>query len=272
MKFTSRLLCIMAFSACAASAFAQNAGPSTWTFAGNDVRNTRSANGETTITPANVSQLQPHWSTVVKGGARLSTPTSDGESLFIGSNAGVLYRIDRKTGQVLWQAELPAALGIPGASSKASVAVGTDAVVIGLQNTPVVAAFDRKTGGLLWKTTVDTHSGAIVTQSAVIVGDKVFIGVSGLREEIAAGKPDYKCCSFRGSELALDVHSGKILWKTYTIPEGYAGGSIWSSTPACMSGATSRSTGSRLASSAAIHSIPPPVRPSNAASGPTAKG
>ena len=122
MNFTYRLLAVMALSVCAASAFAADAGPSTWTFAGNDVRNTRSANGETKISPANVSQLQPHWSTVIKGGARLATPTSDGESLFIGSNAGILYRIDRKTGQVLWQAELPAVLGIPGASSKASVA------------------------------------------------------------------------------------------------------------------------------------------------------
>jgi len=225
-------LSIVAFSACAVPAFAENAGPTAWTFAGNDVRNTRNADGETKITPANAAQLQPHWSTVVKGGARLATPTSDGESLFIGSNAGILYRIDRKTGQVLWQTELPTALGIPGASSKASVAVGADAVVIGLQNTPVVAAFERKTGRLLWKTTVEDHPGAIVTQSAIIVGGKVFIGVSGLKEEIAAGNPNYKCCSFRGSQLALDIKTGKILWKTYTVPEGYSGGSIWSSTPA----------------------------------------
>jgi polyvinyl alcohol dehydrogenase (cytochrome) len=31
--------------------------------------------------------------------------------------------------------------------------------------------------------------------------------------------------------LALDLETGAILWKTYTVPAGYAGGSVWGSTP-----------------------------------------
>ena len=31
--------------------------------------------------------------------------------------------------------------------------------------------------------------------------------------------PGYVCCTFRGSVLALEAATGKILWKTYTIAE-----------------------------------------------------
>jgi polyvinyl alcohol dehydrogenase (cytochrome) len=31
--------------------------------------------------------------------------------------------------------------------------------------------------------------------------------------------------------LALNAKTGKILWKTYTVPEGYSGGAVWGSTP-----------------------------------------
>src|SRR5258708_5073443 len=31
--------------------------------------------------------------------------------------------------------------------------------------------------------------------------------------------PGYLCCTFRGSESALDAATGKVLWKTYTISD-----------------------------------------------------
>ena len=35
--------------------------------------------------------------------------------------------------------------------------------------------------------------------------------------------------NFRGSVLALDLRTGKILWQTYTVPPGYTGGAVWGS-------------------------------------------
>jgi polyvinyl alcohol dehydrogenase (cytochrome) len=67
---------------------------------------------------------------------------------------------------------------------------------------------------------------------------------SGLGEETTAGRGDNKCCTFRGNLTALDVNTGAVLWKTYTVDEpkprgknarngtdafGPAGGGIWSS-------------------------------------------
>ncbi|KAL3525956.1 hypothetical protein ACH5RR_014328 [Cinchona calisaya] len=60
-----------------------------------------------------------------------------------------------------------------------------------------------------------------------------YVGVSSL-EEIA---PFEECCTFRGSFIKLDARTGKILWKTFTLPNNhgkrgeYAGGAIWGSSP-----------------------------------------
>src|SRR5262249_56238836 len=44
-------------------------------------------------------------------------------------------------------------------------------------------------------------------------------------------------CTFRGSALAVNLANGKIKWKTHTTfnngqPGGYAGASVWGSSPA----------------------------------------
>jgi polyvinyl alcohol dehydrogenase (cytochrome) len=49
-----------------------------------------------------------------------------------------------------------------------------------------------------------------------------------------ADNPAYPCCTFRGSMVALDVFTGEMLWKTFTVPDNqgltnqYSGNAIWS--------------------------------------------
>jgi hypothetical protein len=38
-------------------------------------------------------------------------------------------------------------------------------------------------------------------------------------EEVTGADPHYPCCSFRGSVVALDTATGKVLWKSYSIAE-----------------------------------------------------
>ena len=38
-------------------------------------------------------------------------------------------------------------------------------------------------------------------------------------EEVSANKPTYECCTFRGSLVALEAATGKVLWQTYAIPD-----------------------------------------------------
>jgi polyvinyl alcohol dehydrogenase (cytochrome) len=78
-------------------------------------------------------------------------------------------------------------------------------------------AIDRHSGRLVWKTDVDAHPWSQVTSQPVVVGHRIVVGVSS-SEETVAESGDYPCCSFRGSIISLDGHSGRILWKTYAVP------------------------------------------------------
>ena len=69
-----------------------------------------------------------------------------------------------------------------------------------------------------WVTQVDTNKAAVITGSPVVVGNMVIVGVSS-SEEGLADTPGYVCCTFRGSLVALNVNTGAILWKTYTVPD-----------------------------------------------------
>ncbi len=182
------------------------------------------------ITPANVANLKPAWSTELKGGSR-ATVVSDGQALFIPNSNGYLYKIDPKTGAVIWEVALADRLDIPGASASKGVAVTDRAVIFGLHNMPVVVALDKDSGVVLWKAAIDDYKGAVITQTPTIADGRVYVGVSGLGEEVSATTPPYECCGFRGSMQALDSATGKSLWKTYTMPEHFAGGAVWSSYP-----------------------------------------
>jgi polyvinyl alcohol dehydrogenase (cytochrome) len=41
----------------------------------------------------------------------------------------------------------------------------------------------------------------------------------GSNEDNNTGNPNYSCCTFRGSVAALDIASGRVLWKSYTVLE-----------------------------------------------------
>src|SRR5215213_7757531 len=80
-------------------------------------------------------------------------------------------------------------------------------------------------------TQVEDQPYGMVTQSAVVDGNTVYVGLASNEELIAALDPTYVCCVERGSILALNAKTGKILWKTYMVPEGYSGGAVWGGTP-----------------------------------------
>ncbi len=101
---------------------------------------------------------------------------------------------------------------------------------------------DAAKGTLLWKVRVDEHPAARITGAPQIFEDRVYVPVAS-GEEGTSSSPDYPCCSFRGSVVALDAATGKQVWKTWTIAEvpkivsknangvsrwAPAGGGIWS--------------------------------------------
>jgi polyvinyl alcohol dehydrogenase (cytochrome) len=235
---------VVALAALAAAADPGGDAASDWSYAGNDLQNTRNAAAEHAIGVDNAAALHVKWAFAALGGIR-ATPTSVGGSVYVPDSGGFLHRLDADTGVPVWSIKLSEVLGQPSLviASRTSPVVFGNKVIIGTvrvctgpraaQVCPfpsAVVALNKSTGALLWSTQVDDHPYATLVGSPVVFGTRLFIGVSS-NEETPASFPDYPCCSFRGSMLALDVNTGQILWKTSTVPPGYAGGAIWSSTP-----------------------------------------
>ena len=102
--------------------------------------------------------------------------------------------------------------GIENSVSRTTPAITDDSIIIGDQNGGHLIAVDKHTGARKWVTQLDLHVGAIITQSPVVYGDRVFVGVSSSEEDLAVN-PNYPCCSFRGSMLVLDKDCEKYYGK-----------------------------------------------------------
>ena len=209
-------------------------GGNTWSSAGGDRQNTRFAASETKISAANVGSLKQLW-VFTTGGDVSATPAVEGGRVYVPDWAGNLFAVDRNTGKQVWSTTITSYTGIPGDKARATPAISDGVLVIGNQGPfgggGAVMGIDKNTGTLLWKTQVESHFAAIITQSATIYNGVVYVGVAS-QEEALSASGSYPCCSFRGSMAALDLHTGRLLWKTYTAPVGYPGNAVWGSSPA----------------------------------------
>ncbi len=160
--------------------------------------------------------------------------------VFVGSNGGVVYSLDASTGCVYWSYDA-------GAIVRSAISI-----VKSPKSSRWIAYFgdqhafahgvDAETGKPLWKVKVDDHPAARVTGSLAYFDGRLYVPMAS-SEELAGGSPQYECCTFRGSLNALDAETGRIIWKTYSIPDppkvyktnsagtklyGPAGAGIWS--------------------------------------------
>src|SRR6266851_4523360 len=79
-------------------------------------------------------------------------------------------------------------------------------------------AVNAITGALIWKTRVEDHLAAVITGAPTLYSGVLYVPVSSM-EEVTGSQPSYQCCTFRGSVVALDIATGRQIWKGYTIPE-----------------------------------------------------
>ena len=167
-------------------------GGSNWLSAGNDRQNTRYQSTESKIGVENVADLAVKWA-FTTGGDVSATPAVDGDTVYVPDWAGNLYAIDRRNGQVEWQVNIATVTGVPGDKARTTPAISGNKVIIGTQG-PFggggrVLAFDKSTGALLWSTVADTHPAAIITQSATVFGNRVYVGVSSQEEALRGPDP-----------------------------------------------------------------------------------
>ncbi len=219
-------------------------GGGLWNSAGGDRANTRYAASESKISPSTAPGLTTKW-VLDTGGDVSATPAVDGSRVYVPDWAGNLYAVDKATGVIVWQKKVSDYTGVAGDAARGTPAFTDTALVIGdkgptsdangnptIGNGGRVIAIDKATSAPLWVTQVDSHPAAVITQSPTVFDGVVYVGVSSIEEALAGLVPGYDCCTFRGSMVALELATGRILWQTYMTPQGYPGASLWGSSPA----------------------------------------
>ncbi|WP_414476104.1 PQQ-binding-like beta-propeller repeat protein [Microvirga sp. M2] len=220
----------LAIAAHPGSAAAQNAAAD-WPNAGQNPHDTRNAPNERGIGPSNVGKLATRWVLATKGNVTTTPAVIEG-TVYVPDYGGMLWAIDASDGKVRWSNEISLYSGIAGDVSRTTPAYWEGTLITGQgvqtahnRTGAFMLGIDARTGQPLWRTKVEEDPEAIITSSPVVDEGVVYVGTSSRDEAYQVP------ITFRGSVVALDAKTGKLLWKTYMVPQGYTGGAVWSSTP-----------------------------------------
>jgi polyvinyl alcohol dehydrogenase (cytochrome) len=158
-----------------------------------------------------VRNLKLKWAFAFDGDVTAFAPPTviDGQ-MFVGSAAGLVHAMRAESGCLQWVFHANG----PVRSAPVVVRVnGTPTLLFG-DMTGWFYAVAAETGKLLWKAHIDTHDSTRLTAAATVHNGVVYVPVASW-EETRANDPEYPCCTFRGSVVALRVRDGVQVWKTY---------------------------------------------------------
>jgi polyvinyl alcohol dehydrogenase (cytochrome) len=166
------------------------------------------------LTAAEVPKLTLKWAFGFDGDiSAFSQPTVIGNQVFIGSAGGVVHALRADTGCLQWtfQANGPIRSALVAAPNE-----GKELLLFG-DLTGWFYALDSSNGQLVWRKRPDEHEAVRLSAPPVVHDGIAYVGVASW-EESRSLNPEYPCCTFRGSIVALRVRDGNVVWKTYTIP------------------------------------------------------
>jgi polyvinyl alcohol dehydrogenase (cytochrome) len=198
-----------------------------WNGWGADLANTRFQPAAQAGIPADaVPKLKLKWAFgFPEGRLAYAQPTIAGGRVFVGGDRGAVYSLDSATGCTYWshQAEAGVRTAITIGALETAKGAAPDAIegrfaaYFGDLRANVYA-LDAATGRLIWSVRVDEHQAARISGTPVLEGSRLYVPVSSF-EEAPAARANYECCRFRGSLVALDAATGKVIWRTYTIAQ-----------------------------------------------------
>ena len=159
----------------------------------------------------NVDQLGVAWTfdLATNRGVEVTPIVVDGV-MFVTSAWSVVYALDAKTGEMLWEhdPDVDRAVGVNACCDVVNrgVAVYDGKVYVGVIDGRL-QALDAKTGDLVWETvTVDQSKPYTITGAPRVVNGKVLIGNGGAELGV------------RGYLSAYDADTGDKIWRFYTVP------------------------------------------------------
>jgi polyvinyl alcohol dehydrogenase (cytochrome) len=172
------------------------------------------------LTVQDVPNLEVKWTFAYPNAYKArSQPGYGGGAIYFGSQDGTVWALDAKIGCLRWtfQAAAEVRTGIVVSPWSADDADPQPTLYFG-DLLARVYAVDARTGDLRWKVRVEDHRDATITGTPALDGDRLYVPVSSL-EVVSAANPEYACCTFRGSVVALDIADGRQLWKNHSISE-----------------------------------------------------
>lgn len=187
-------------------------GPGDWPTTGKDLANTRHQD-DPGLDVAALPRLKLKWAFAQPGGATGPVAVAGGR-IFLAVGTGDVFSLDARTGCAHWTfstGQLVRSVTV------ATLSTGRSTVLFG-DNRGFVTALDAQTGTKLWAAQVEEHPLSKVTAAPSFYGDRVYVPMSSIEDPLQHD-PAYECCTSRGSVTALDAHTGKLLWKKYTIVE-----------------------------------------------------
>ena len=188
--------------------------------------------GATSITPSDISSLNPVWrwnlprSTDAGDTALDSSPTVVDGVVYIGSRDGNFYAFSEKTHKPLWSDFMGTACATQGFTSTAAVTTNSSDVLTAYVDAPdgYLYAIDAATGAVEWKGLVDDPdpvSGECdyyAWGSPLVANGNVYIGISSDARTLIPG-----------GVIAFDQSSGAVVATWHDLPSGDDGASVWSS-------------------------------------------
>lgn len=189
-------------------------GPADWPRFGYDPHNTRFNSREKVLGPENVGRLKLKWSHEI--GAPIQTaPAVVGDTLFAGAWDGHYYALDARTGERKWKFDA----GVKPEprwqlrDMKSSAEYNNGRIYFGTGEGDLHSV-DAATGAQVWKTKIDPDKRTSMAFSPTVYKDRVFVGTTGDRAQIAC----------------VDAETGAIRWRFYIVPDRRdGGGSVWTS-------------------------------------------
>ncbi len=160
------------------------------------------------INTGNVRNLRLKWifQTGVMGSFS-TTPVVENGVMYITTPYNHVFAVDARSGRELWHYEhkLGTTILCCGPNNRGVALLGDNVYMATLD--AMLIALDKRTGKVAWETEIaDPEFGYSETLAPTVYKDKIIVGISGAEYGI------------RGFVSAYDGKTGKLAWRTHTIP------------------------------------------------------